>query len=225
MASRTGFGLRTFVNSDGIEHEGVVIVVSYLFILAGAWNDALLGFAPSIWSHITESTMATALALEIASRVMFTQNRTLSYYGILLLDLISLLTIFPFFVGAGFARLGRMFYAVWRLLRALDKMASRKKNPLYLTALFPFGVPLMAAIVYALERHMPSSTIHNYFEALLVCFAFALSLGNVRPASPFAMAICGILFLAGLVCIGIITNWVSSRYQEPTSPSPGQRMD
>lgn len=217
MASRTGAGLREFVNSDGLEHEGVVIVVSYLFILAGAWNDDLLGFAPSIWSHLMESAMAAILALEIVSRVIFTKDRTLGYYGILMLDVVSLLTIFPFFIGAGFARLGRMFYAVWRLLRAADKMASRTKNPLYLTVLFPFAVPLMAAIVYALERHIPTSAIHNYFEALLICFAFALSLGNVRPASPFAMAICGILFLAGLMCIGIITNWVSNRYQKAAS--------
>lgn len=225
MVSRTGFELRAFVNSDGVEHEGLVLGVSYLFILAGAWNDALLGFAPSIWSHALELLMATILALEIASRVMFTQNRTLGYYTILALDLVSLLTVFPFFIGAGFARLGRMFYAVWRLCRTLDKMASSRKNPLYLTALYPFGVPLMAAIVYALERHMPGSTIHNYFEALLVCFAFALSLGNVRPASPFAMAICGILFLAGLVCIGIITNWVSNRYQQPTAANPDLRPE
>jgi hypothetical protein len=223
MPSRIGSRLRAFVNSDGLEHEGAVIVVSYLFILAGAWNDALLGLAPSLWSHITELAMAAILAAEIASRVAFTEDRTRGYYAILLLDVISLLTIFPFFVGAGFARLARMFYAIWRLLRTLDKLASDNKNPLYLTVLFPFGVPLLAAVVYALERHIPSSGIHNYFEALLVCFAFALSLGNVRPASPVGMAICGSLFLAGLFCIGIITNWVSNRYQEPGPAAPARK--
>ncbi len=220
MASRTGLRLRAFVNSDGIEHEGAVIVVSYLFILAGAWNDDLLGLAPSIWSRFTEWTMAAVLGAEIVSRVMFTYKRNRSYYLILLLDVVSLLTVFPFFDYAGFARLGRMFYAVWRLLRALDSMASSKRNPLYLTALFPFAVPLMAAVVYALDRHIPTSTIHNYLQALLICFAFTLSLGNVRPASPYGMAICGILFLAGLMCIGIITNWVSNRYQEPATGEP-----
>ncbi len=218
-SSRTGLSLRAFVNSDGIDHEGTVIVVSYLFVLAGAWNDGLLGLSTSVWSHVAELAMAAILAVEIASRIALTVDRTTGYYGILMLDVVSLLTVFPFFVFIGFARLARMFYASWRLLRALDRMASGTKNPLYLTAFFPFAVPLMAAIVYALERPMAGSHIHNYFQALLVCFAFALSLGNVRPASPVAMAICGILFLGGLVCIGIVTNWLSNRYQGPAQPS------
>jgi hypothetical protein len=27
------------------------------------------------------------------------------------------------------------------------------------------------------------------------------------------MAICGALFLMGIVCIGIVTNWMSNRYE------------
>ena len=42
---------------------------------------------------------------------------------------------------------------------------------MYLVLLYPVVVPLFAAVVFALERTMPDSTIHNYFEALGVCFA------------------------------------------------------
>ena len=73
-------------------------------------------------------------------------------------------------------------------------------------------MPLCAAVVLALERNIPTSSIHNYLTALGVCFAFALSLGNVRPESPFAMAMYGGLFLLGIICIGVFTNAISARY-------------
>ncbi len=207
--------LREFVNAKTIRHEVLVIGVSYLFIVAGAWNDNLLGFVPSRWSHVLELTMATLLLSEISSRVVFTSNRTVGFYVFLVLDTLSLLTVFPFFAGVALARLIRMFYAAYRLVRLLDRMACHRRNPVYLIWLFPFVVPLFAAVVYVLERHTAGSHIHNYAQALLVCLAFSLSLGNVRPASPIAMTLCGLLFLAGVVCIGVVTNWISNRYQVP----------
>ena len=44
----------------------------------------------------------------------------------------------------------------------------------------------------------------------------ALSLGNVRPANPLAMALCGAIFILGLVCIGVATNALSARYGNRT---------
>lgn len=64
------------------------------------------------------------------------------------------------------------------------------------------------------ERARVASTSRcgNELQAFGVCFVFALSLGNVRPTSPAAMAMCGVLFLVGIICIGVFTNAISARY-------------
>jgi hypothetical protein len=209
---RLAAAVSSFINDRDIPHEVLVICLSYVFVGCGAWNDALLGFAPSPASRAAEWLMAALLSVEIASRLLFTRNRSMRFWTVVLLDAISVLTIVPGLLWISFARLARVVYAGGRLIGLLDTMACKTHNPIYLVALYPFVVPLCAGVVLALERHQVGSPIHNYFDALAMCFAFALSLGNLRPTSAGAMAMCGILFLLGLICIGVFTNAVSARY-------------
>ncbi|HEY0381334.1 MAG TPA: hypothetical protein VGC72_03965 [Candidatus Elarobacter sp.] len=202
------------MNERDVAHEVLVISVSYLFIYAGAWNDGLLGFTPSLFSRAAEYAMAAALAVEVIFRIRYTSQRRREFWPLVALDIISVLTIFPFFEWITLARVGRMIYAASRLMRLLDRLACQRGNGMYITAIFPFVVPILAAAVFAIERHSPSTTVHNYGDALRMCFGFALSLGNVRPVSSVAMGVCGSLFLLGLLTIGVLTNTISARYQK-----------
>jgi hypothetical protein len=157
--------------------------------------------------------MAFVLLLEVASRVTLTKNRNGGFWCSVVLDVVSVLTVVPNLQWIGFARGVRGLYASARLIRLLDTLARVKRNAVFLTGIFPLVVPLMAAVVFAVERHALGTSIHNYPQALVLCFAFAFSLGNVRPVSPWAMVLCGSVFLMGLVCIGILTNALSTRYE------------
>ena len=210
--SRFGARVAKFTNDRDIAHEILVISISYVFVGCGAWNDGLLGFTPSPQSHVAEIAMAVVLSLEIASRLRFTREKSARFWFVLLLDALSVLTVLPGLLWISFARLARVLYAGGRLVMLLDRISCKTKNPMWLVILYPFIVPLVAAVVLAFERSIHSTTIHNYLQALSVCFAFALSLGNVRPESPFAMGMCGLLFLLGVMCIGVFTNAISARY-------------
>jgi ABC-type proline/glycine betaine transport system permease subunit len=203
------------MNRRDLDHEAVVITISYAFLFAGAWNDELLGFQPSIWSHLAETFMALVLAAEVAVRIAMTRKRSARFYALAALDMFSIATVVPGLAWASFARLARMLYAAMRLTLLLDRLAADRKNAMYITALFPLVVPVLAGAVFAIERRVPGTPIHTYVDALRICFSFSLSLGNVRPVTDGAMAICGALFLLGIVTIGLFTNAVSDRYQDP----------
>ncbi len=202
------------MNERDATHELVVIVVSYLFIFAGAWNDGILGLAPSPISRAAESTMAAVLAVEILMRVRHTENKRRGFWPLVALDAISVLTIFPVFAWVTFLRLARMFYAAGRLTRFLDNLSAKRNNGMYVTAIFPFVIPLLAAAVFVIERDQPGTQIHNYIDALKMCFSFSVSLGNVRPVTDAAMAVCATLLVLGLLTIGVLTNTISARYQD-----------
>ena len=205
--------LHTFINQEGWQHEALVVVVSYLFIFVGSWNDDLLGLQPSLWSHIAEITMATVLSLEITCRLIFTTNKNTGFWSFIAFDCISVLTILPSLQWIALARLIRSLYASGRLFILLDHLACRTRNAMCLVGLYPVAVPLLASVLYAVERHTVGSPVQNYLQALTICFEFALSLGQVRPLSLIGMSICGFLFLLGIVCIGILTNALSTRYE------------
>ncbi|GAC1539013.1 MAG: hypothetical protein NVS2B17_13750 [Candidatus Velthaea sp.] len=205
-----------FINRRDTAHEISIIAFSYVFIFFGAWNDGLVGFAPSFWSQFLELIFAFGLLLEIILRVLLAKQKRPIFWAILLLDMVSVLTIVPTLVAVSFMRSGRAVYAGVRLIGLLDRLAYTKKNPLYLITLYPVVVPLVAAVVFALERHTPNSSVRNYFEAVAMCLQFALSLGNVRPSNPWAMTLCGALFVVSLVCIGVSTNVLFARYQRHT---------
>ncbi|HZO94195.1 MAG TPA: hypothetical protein VFB22_10495 [Candidatus Baltobacteraceae bacterium] len=202
------------MNERDVEHEVVVICVSYAFILAGAWNDGLLGFPPSGTSRIAEIGAAVALAAEVATRLICTKRRGPRFWTLLLFDVISILTVLPALMWFTFARLVRMVYAAIRLTLLLDRLAADRNNGMFITGVFPFVVPVLAAVLFAIERRASGTTIHNYFDALKMCFAFSLSLGNVRPATTAGMAICGGLLILGLLTIGVLTNTITARYQD-----------
>jgi len=163
-------------------------------------------------SKVLEAAAASAIAAEIIARLALARNRPLGYWLILSLDVVSILTIFPQLRFFALARAVRGAYASLRLIVLLDRLARRAKQAAYLIFIFPLVVPLMAAIVYAFEYHAPHCPIRTYLQALSICFSFALSLGNIRPVTAGAMAVCGTLFLLGILCIGILTNSISLRY-------------
>jgi hypothetical protein len=205
--------VRALMNERGVLHELLVLLVSYAFVYAGAWNDGLLGFAPSPLSHAAEDLMALILATEIALRLRFTRDKNAGFWTLCSLDAVSLLTVLPLVDWIGLARIGRALYAAARLTRLLDRLACERNNGLYVVAIFPFAVPPIAAAVFALDQHARGTPIHNYLDALRVCFGFALSLGQVRPATAAAMVLCGVLFVLGLLALNVVANTLSARYE------------
>jgi hypothetical protein len=212
--------LRNSITRRDVPHEAAVITISYVFIFAGAWNDGLLGFEPSAASRFAEYAMAVVLGAELTLRIRYTTGRGAGFWSLAALDVAAILTVFPMLDWIGFARIIRMCYAAVRLTRLLDRLAADRNNSMYAMTIVPFVVPLLAAAVYAFERGAPGAAIQNYGDALRMCFSFSLSLGNTRPSTDGAMAICGALFLIGLLTIGVLTNTISARYQDtPIEPT------
>jgi hypothetical protein len=221
MAPRTWHHSRRwieeFVNSRGIAHEIVVVVVSYLFVFAGAWNDGYVGLIASPASGVIEACMAAILVLEITSRLLFVRERPPSFYALIVLDLISLLTVVPVLTGFAFARLFRLGYASWRTVLLLERLARARNNAMYLAWIYVLIVPLAAAMLFAVEAHSGRSPVKNYFDALAMTVGYALTLGSSRPATYTGNIICGVLFVGGVLCIGIIGNTLANRYHRDDS--------
>ena len=204
--------LYDFVNSHSLAHEILVIVVSYLFIFSGAWNDGLVGVLPSALSWIVEIIMAAILSLEILSRVFFTNRRGFGFYSLLLLDVVSLLTLIPAFVGVAFARFIRLIYASWRTTALIEQVAKRRNNAMYLVWIYPLVSPLAAALLYAIELQAPHPAVKSYLDALGMTVGYSLTLGNTRPSTYAGNIVCGALFVAGIICISVIGNALARRY-------------
>jgi hypothetical protein len=208
--------VRRFVNSETLDHELTVVIASYVFVFAGAWNDGLLGLPPSEWSDALQWVMATVLVLEILSRILFTrpQNRKRGFYPFLALDIVSVMTVVPALTGFALARLGRLAYASWRMVQLFDKEACKKRQPMYLIGIYPLVLPLSAALLFAVERNSAHPAVKTYLDAFGMTVGFALTLGSDRPHTYAGNIICGILFLGGIICLGIISNSLTGRYQE-----------
>lgn len=204
--------LDDFINSQGIAHEVVVVVVSYLFVFAGAWNDGYIGLVPSPASGVIEACMAAILVLEITSRLLFVRERRFSFYALIVLDVVSLLTVVPYLTGFAFARLFRLGYASWRTVLLLERLAKTRNNAMYLAWIYVLIVPLAAAMLFAVEAHAGSSPVKNYLDALAMTVGYALTLGSSRPSTYTGNVICGVLFVGGVLCIGIIGNTLANRY-------------
>lgn len=204
--------LYDFVNSHNLAHEVLVIVVSYLFVFAGAWNDGLVGVLPSVLSASVEIAMASILFLEILTRLLFTQRRGVGFYGLLLLDVVSLLTVVPALVGIAFARIVRLIYASWRTTALIEQIARRRNNAMYLVWIYPLVSPLAAALLYAIESQSQHPAVKNYLDALAMTVGYSLTLGSSRPSTYAGNIICGVLFVVGILCIGVIGNTLAQRY-------------
>lgn len=212
----TGAGAKNwlyeFVNSRGLPRELVVIAVSYLFIFSSAWNDGLLGLLPSPLSLAVEIFMAVVLSMEILSRIFFSRDRSLGFYTLLSLDVLSLLTVVPALIGIAFARVIRLIYASWRTVALIERLARERNNAMYLVWIYPLVLPLAAAILYAIESQAPEATVKSYFSALAMTLSYSLTLGSNRPATYAGNIICGIIFVAGILCISVIGNTLAHRY-------------
>jgi hypothetical protein len=215
--------LDDFINSQGIAHEVVVVVVSYLFVFAGAWNDGYVGLVPSPASGVIEACMATILLLEITSRLLFVHRRRFSFYALIVLDVLSLLTVIPYLTGFAFARLFRLGYASWRTVLLLERLAKTRNNAMYLAWIYVLIVPLAAAMLFAVEAHAGNSPVKNYLDALAMTVGYALTLGSSRPSTYTGNVICGVLFVGGVLCIGIIGNTLANRYANDGRSGPTRR--
>jgi hypothetical protein len=202
-----------FVNSRGIAHEVVVVVVSYLFVFAGAWNDGYVGLVASPASGIVEVLMAIILLMEISSRLLFMRERRFGFYALIVLDFVSLLTVIPAAMGFAFARIFRLGYASWRTALLLERLAKARNNAMYLAWIYVLIVPIAAAMLFAVESQAGNSPVRNYLDALAMTVGYALTLGSSRPSTYTGNIICGVLFVGGVLCIGIIGNTLANRYQ------------
>lgn len=189
-----------------------MITVSYLFIFAGAWNDGLIGLLPSTFSSVVEIIMATILVLEILSRVAFSKDKSFGFYGLLSLDVASLLTLVPALMGIAFARIIRLIYASWRTTALIERLARQRNNAVYLVWIYPLVLPLAAALLFAIESQSHHPAIKGYLDALAMTIGYSLTLGSSRPNTYAGNVICGILFVAGILCISVIGNTLAQRY-------------
>jgi hypothetical protein len=208
--------LDDFINSQGIAHEVVVVVVSYLFVFAGAWNDGYIGLIASPASGVVEACMAAILVLEITSRLLFVRERRFSFYALIVLDIVSLLTVIPYLTGFAFARLFRLGYASWRTALLLERLANARNNAMYLAWIYVLIVPLAAAMLFAVEAHAGNSPVKNYLDALAMTVGYALTLGSSRPSTYTGNVICGLLFVG---------NTLANRYANDgqSGPKPPNR--
>ena len=85
--------LRRFFAPDNLWYDLCVVALSYAFVTFGAWNDNLVGIAPSRLSYLLEMVFAALLGLEIILRVGFTSrhHRNRLYWPLVFLDFVSIL--------------------------------------------------------------------------------------------------------------------------------------
>lgn len=88
---------------------------------------------------------------------------------------------------------------------------------MYLVWIYPLVIPLAGALLYAVERQSSHPGVNNYLDAIGMTLGYALTLGSDRPHTYAGNVICGIPFVGGILCIGIIANSLSERYQPDES--------
>jgi hypothetical protein len=115
-------------------------------------------------------------------------------------------------MGVAFARIIRLIYASWRTTALIERLASQRNNAIYLVWIYPLVLPLAAAILYIIESHSQHTALRSYFDALAMTIGYSLTLGSNRPNTYAGNVICGILFVAGLLCISVIGNSLAQRY-------------
>lgn len=189
-----------------------VILISYVFIGAGAVNDKLLGINPSMVSLVVEWLAAGLLAIEVVHRWLRHPVKSLEFKTLIMLDIISLITVVPGLAIVTFARSLRMVLAMIRFGYCLDTIARHAKSIMPILWIYPVMLPVLAGLIYVAERGDIHSSIHNYFDAYTIAFQFAVSLGNTRPDTSLGMMWATVTFLLGLICIGLSTNALYARY-------------
>jgi hypothetical protein len=88
---------------------------------------------------------------------------------------------------------------------------------MYLAWVYLLIIPIAAAMLFAVESHAGHSPVRNYLDAPAMTVGYALTLGSSRPSTYTGNIICGVLFVGGVLCIGIIGKTLASRYYRDDS--------
>jgi cytochrome c biogenesis factor len=206
--------IERFVSPDNLSHDVVTLVLSYLFIIVAAWNDNLLGLTPGRMTQTAEYVLALMLACEVVLRVIFSRHRPWYFYPLIIVDAVSILTIIPSLIYATFARALRLIFSGVRMVHIIDKLSRARGNPYFVLLIYPFVVPIAAALFFLFERNQAGTHITNFFQSLIVVLSYSLTIGLVsnHPITYGAKLIAGIMLLVGLMCVSIIGNALSNRY-------------
>jgi hypothetical protein len=206
--------IRRFVEGHDVYADVLTLVLSYLFVLVGAWNDNLLGLEPNVFTILLEWALALGLATEIVLRLLFVRERQWHFWPMIIVDAISVATILPGPAYMTFARSARIVVCAGRLLQLIDTLSRRHANPYLVLLVYPFVVPITAAIFYAVERGALHAQVHNYFNALVLMLSYTLTVGLItnHPVTHIGKAMAGIMFLTGLLCVSILGNALTTRY-------------
>jgi hypothetical protein len=213
-AASSGNLIRELTEGHDLYADAITLVLSYAFVLTGAWNDRLLGLAPNAATLTLEWLLALGLAAEIVLRILFVRERKWHFWPTIAVDTISVATIVPGLAYFTFARLARILVCAVRLLHLIDAISRRRGNPYLVLLVYPFVVPIAAAIFYAVESTAPQGQVHDYFTALALVLSYTLTIGlfTNHPVTPVGTAVAGIMFLTGLMCVSILGNALTARY-------------
>jgi len=205
---------KQFFQNDNIYFDVVTLLLSYMFILFAAWNDDLLGLPSNGFTWLGEYVLAGGLACEIVLRVALVDKRPWHFYPLVALDAISVLTVIPSLIFVTFARVIRLIVSSGRMLQLIDKVSRSRGNPYLILLVYPFVVPIAAALFYALERHASNTQVHNYFQSLVMMMSYSLTVGLAanHPVTTTGKLIAGGMLLTGIMCVSIIGNALTDRY-------------
>lgn len=209
-----GRRLDALLGSDNLVEDFLTLGFSYLFILLAAWNDDLLGLPANVFTWAGEYALAAALAVEIVLRLAFVRKRPWYFYPLIVVDAISVLTVLPGIVYVNFARAARLLVSAGRMLQLIDRVSRSRGNPYLVLLVYPFVVPVAAALFFGFERNAPGTQVQNYFQAFTLMMSYSLTVGiaSNHPVTDAGKVIAGVLLLIGLLCVSIIGNALTDRY-------------
>lgn len=208
--------IKTLNEENSFSHDILIVILSYAFILIGAWNDNLLGLCPTMITFGMEYFLAFLLLIEVVFRFIFTKNKNQNFYLFVFIDILSVLTVIPGILYMSFARLARLFVNGFKILKILDHISRKTSNPYYMLYLYPLVIPMISALLYAVEKNARNVNVHNYFDALYMAFSYSLTIGlsSHHPVTMIGNIICGGLLLIGFMIVAVIGNTLSIRYSK-----------
>lgn len=209
--------LRRMLEGDDVLADVVTLVLSYAFIFFGAWNDHLLGLAPNYATWGLEWALALGLATEIVLRLRYARERKWYFYPLLAIDAASVLTVVPGLLFVQFARAVRIALSGGRMLQLIDVISRKRGNPYLILLVYPFVVPIFAALFFYVEHRAAHAQVHNYLQAFASMLSYSLTVGlaSSHPVTYTGKVLAGLMFLTGLMCVSIIGNALSERYSKP----------
>jgi hypothetical protein len=214
--------IQQFIDRRSIWIDVFTVIFSYAFILFAAWNDELIGLAPSPLTWFAEYALALGLAIEIVLRLIYARKRAWFFYPMVVVDTISVLTVIPGLIYVTFARIVRLIVSGARMLALIDRISRRRGNPYLILLVYPLVVPIAAALFYAVEKSASNAQVHNYFQSLVLMMSYSLTVGlaSNHPVTATGKAIAGVMLLTGIMSVSIISNALTDRYSYVRSAEP-----